>query len=179
MSYVCDAKVRGCKSLGWTCTAAATTESNASISCCSASQHTSSDRASLTHGAGRAAVVSCQLSVTPTRRCHLYTELLLQFPAQGCLWCLSCINLPVAVGGLCQRCLRVGGVLTAGRCAWRCVLHTLPPGNSHRPAMALPSGRCASRTRCCWSISATATTSTIFLSCGACMFWPAAAQVAG
>src|SRR5260370_4342373 len=35
---------------------------------------------------------------------------------------------------------------------------TLPPGNSHSPAIDLPSGRSASRTRPSTSISATATT---------------------
>src|SRR6185437_2977470 len=37
---------------------------------------------------------------------------------------------------------------------------TLPPGNSHNPAIDLPAGRCASSTRPSLSISATATTST-------------------
>src|SRR5437879_1955867 len=35
---------------------------------------------------------------------------------------------------------------------------TLPPGNSHRPAIALPCGRCAIRTRLSLSTSAQATT---------------------
>src|SRR5438128_3356155 len=38
---------------------------------------------------------------------------------------------------------------------------TLPPGNSHRPARCLPSGRWASSTRPSGSISATAATRTI------------------
>src|SRR6266446_7270206 len=41
---------------------------------------------------------------------------------------------------------------------------TLPPGNSHSPAIDLPSGRSASRTRPSTSISATATTRTTGLS---------------
>src|SRR6516225_6862783 len=38
---------------------------------------------------------------------------------------------------------------------------TLPPGNSHRPAIDLPAGRSASRTRPSASTSATAATSTM------------------
>src|ERR1700745_1172904 len=37
---------------------------------------------------------------------------------------------------------------------------TLPPGNSHNPAIVLPAGRCASNTRPSVSTSATADTST-------------------
>src|SRR5208282_3314256 len=38
---------------------------------------------------------------------------------------------------------------------------TLPPGNSHKPAMGLPAGRSASSTRPSASISATQTTGTL------------------
>src|SRR5262249_30712115 len=44
---------------------------------------------------------------------------------------------------------------------------TLPPGNSRRPAIDLPSGRCASSTRPSGSISATAATRTTGLSASA------------
>lgn len=54
----------------------------------------------------------------------------------------------------------------------RVAVLALPPGNSQRPAIARPSGRCASSTRRCASISATATTSTTFLA-------PAASPAAG
>ena len=45
-------------------------------------------------------------------------------------------------------------------CSGRSPDSTLPPGNSHNPAMALPEGRCAIRTRPSVSIKAHAATRT-------------------
>src|SRR5205807_5490430 len=63
---------------------------------------------------------------------------------------------------------------------------TLPPGNSHNPAMGLPTGRWASSTRPSASTSATAETSTIgrppplpFPACWGGLGWGLSAAVAG
>src|SRR5712671_3934111 len=47
-------------------------------------------------------------------------------------------------------------------CSGRSLGSTLPPGNSHNPAIARPAGRCASRTRPSASTSAHAATRTSF-----------------